>query len=108
MGGGGDSSGLWGKWWISLESLQQHFNDHGKNTGAISPQQYLNQASSFVNSKNPVMQSFTRLNGSTYMYNPVTNQFAVVSSSGRIVTYYYPRTGVRYWEVLYERYGIEE
>ena len=109
MGGGGEDSGTWGRLWISEFSLLNHYRDHRSNTGARSPDHYRRMARNLARSNERGIHQFVRLeNLSTYRYNSRTNQLVIVSSNGRLVTYYHPRTGRQYWEGLRRRYGIPE
>ena len=98
MGGGGNASGLWGDDWISEESLLNHYNRHGRNTNTKTKEEYLAKAKNFVKSNSYGTLTKTDSRGSTYMYNPNTNEFVIVSKGGQIVTYFNPSSGIRYWE----------
>jgi len=45
--------------------------------------------------------AFKAESGSTYKYNPKTNEFTIISRDGKIVTYYNPDKGIKYF---YERF----
>ena len=100
-------SKIWGKEWTSPAGLERHFNDHGKKMGYTDSQKYLSGAKNFINGNKPGTQSFISSDGKTYMYNPSTNQFAIVSPSGRIITYYLPDKRMVYWLRELDKHGID-
>lgn len=71
--------------------LKSHFEDHGEDFGAKTPEEYQQQADNFLTSpkKQGVLQK-TRANGDIVRYNPKTEEFGVVSKDGAIRTYYEP------------------
>ncbi len=76
-------------------TLVSHFNAHGADFGASTPLQYEQQASSFLtgNPSTDVVQSI-RANGDIVRFNPVTDEFGVVSDTGTIRTYFKPDPSV--------------
>ncbi len=75
-------------------TLESHYNDHGADFGAKSSSQYQALAKSFMNSDNSSILSKTRINGDIVKFNPSTNEFGVVTSSGIIRTYYKPNPAI--------------
>jgi hypothetical protein len=49
-------------------------------------------------------ESFIAKNGSTYKYNRVTNEFAIITSDGYVVTYYCPDNQRKYYLEQKEKY----
>jgi hypothetical protein len=62
--------------------LQQHFNDHGGDFGAKTPQQYQQEAEDFL-SGDPPSGTFqvTRSNGDTIRFDPFTGYYGVVTAA---------------------------
>jgi hypothetical protein len=70
--------------------LQRHFEDHGADFGAATPEEYERQARTFlVGRPGPDTLQSTR-NGDIIRFNPITNEFGVISQHGTIRTYYKP------------------
>ncbi len=84
---------------FNKHALNEHFNDHGKSMGFDSKESYKQHAIKFANTidrKN--CTSFVAKNGSTYKYNKVTNEFAIITKDGYIVTYYKPTGEYSYYK----------
>lgn len=80
-------------------TLTDHFERHGSQVNVSSKESYAAHAVSFANTvdrKNN--KSFVDKNGSTYKYNVVTNEFAVITKKGVVVTYYKPAAGYEYYK----------
>ncbi len=71
--------------------LQDHFKRHGSDFGATTAPQYQRQADGFLTDPLPsgVLEK-TRANGDVVRFNPTTDEFGVVSSTGTLRTYYKP------------------
>ncbi|MBP5490321.1 MAG: hypothetical protein J6Y10_06955 [Lachnospiraceae bacterium] len=79
-------------------TAQDHFNRHGSQVGAPTLSSYVAKAVSYANTVNRKdVESFVDSRGSTYKYNKVTNEFAVITRSGVVVTYYKPADGRAYY-----------
>ena len=67
--------------------------------GFDSKESYAAHAVSFANTidrKNNV--SFLDKNDSTYKFNKKTGEFAIITKDGYVVTYFKPRTGIKYYD----------
>ena len=76
--------------------LEVHFLKHGYQFGAITEEDYLQQARELLNA--PVtadVQEKIRSNGDIERFRSSTGEFAVMTKSGRIRTYF--KTDERYW-----------
>ena len=83
---------------FNKNTLAKHFRDHGKQMGADTKESYASHAVKFANTvdrENCV--SFIDSKGSTYKYNKVTNEFAIITKKGYVVTYYKPEDGYDYY-----------
>ncbi len=84
---------------FSRNTLNGHFNNHGKSMGFDSKESYKQHAIKFANTvdrKN--CESFFDENWSTYKYNKKTNEFAIITKDGYVVTYYKPTGGYKYYK----------
>lgn len=79
-------------------TLDQHFYDHGKQMGCPTKESYEAHAVSFANTvdrKN--CESFVAANGSTYKFNRKTEEFAIITKKGIVITYFKPKDGREYY-----------
>jgi filamentous hemagglutinin len=75
--------------------LLDHFNRHGADFGAKTAAEYAKQADHFLTGPlTPGVLEKTRANGDIVRFNPVTDEFGVVSAKGPIRTYYKPDPSV--------------
>lgn len=84
---------------FNKNTLQDHFNRHGSQMGCHNKDAYEAHAVKFANTvdrKNCV--SFIDKNNSTYKYNKKTNEFAIITKDGFVVTYYSPKGGYDYYK----------
>lgn len=84
---------------FNKNSLDKHFDEHGKQMGFSTINEYGAHAVSFANRidrKNCV--SFIDDKGSTYKYNKKTNEFVIVTKKGIVVTYFKPKDGYAYYK----------
>ena len=97
------------EYWTSEYNEGKHSGEHGKSMGYANNDEgkeaYSKAAQEFANSNSGTSQSFTTSNGTTYKYNPATNEFGIISKSGTIVTYFRPTGGIRYFLHQYEKFG---
>lgn len=93
------------EYWTSEEREVKHFNSHAKEFGYSKITQYSKAAKNFANSKERGIKSFKAYNGSIYKYNPNTNEFAIISKDGKIVTYFKPTDEAFYFERQFYEYG---
>lgn len=79
-------------------TLQDHFERHGAQVGATSVEEYAAKAVKFANNvdrKNCI--TMKAWNGTTYKYNKKTNEFAIITKKGIVITYYKPTEGKEYF-----------
>ena len=87
IGGGGGT----GAQFADNAKLMDHYNRHGSDFGAKTPAEYVQQADVFLTGQmSPGTLQKTRANGDVVRFNPATDEFGVISSSGVIRTYYKP------------------
>jgi len=76
-------------------SLTEHFLKHGSEFGFKTESEYLAGAQRFIGTEgNKGVLSTLRANGDKVIYNPKTNEFAVVAKNGTIRTYFKPDPAV--------------
>lgn len=93
-GAGENRSGAGSKF-ADQAKLQDHFARHGGDFGAKSADEYQAQANVFLTgAKVAGVLEKARPNGDIVRFNPATDEFGVVSSSGAIRTYYKPDPAV--------------
>lgn len=88
----------WAKY-FNKNTLDTHFDKHGKSMGFSSKTEYEQHAIKFANTvdkKNCV--SFIDKNGSTYKYNKKTNELAIINKDGTVITYFKPKGGYDYYK----------
>lgn len=92
------------KQFASEQIFQKHYNKHAKEFGKISAQEYLERANVFADTplSDDVVQ-LVRSDGSISKYCFSTNEFVVVTSDGKIRTYFKPATKEAYWDEELER-----
>ena len=84
---------------FNKSTLQQHFEDHGKQMGTPTKEAYNAKAVRFANTvdkKNCMIKKDK--NGTTYKYNKKTNEFAMVTKKGIVITYFKPKDGIEYFK----------
>ena len=76
--------------------LEAHYLKHGDQLGYNNQEQYLQGAQALLNAPqgNDVLQKI-RPNGDVQRYRPSSGEFAVMTKSGRIRTYF--KTDYAYW-----------
>jgi pyocin large subunit-like protein len=78
---------------VDDEEWEEHFNDHKDEFGATTKEEYLAMAKAFLEadrSRYRNIRQCTRRNGDIVRFNPDTNEFAVVTITGTIRTYFKP------------------
>ena len=81
------------------DNLSDHFLRHGAEFGFNTEQEYLTAAQNFVSTKgNQGVLSTVRANGDTVIYNPTTNEFAVITNDGAIRTFFKPDPAIHGYE----------
>ena len=64
-----------------------HYQKHGAEVGASSPDEYQRKAAAVVSSEN-VLHKTESEDGDYVYFNPSTGEFVIVSTDGYIRTYY--------------------
>ena len=64
-----------------------HYQKHGVEVGASSPEEYQKMAADVVSSEN-VLHKIESEDGDDVYFNPSTGEFVIVSTDGYIRTYY--------------------
>ena len=83
---------------FNRNTLQDHFNRHGSQVGTPTKESYAAHAVKFAHTVNRQdCVSFIDGKGSTYKYNKKTNEFAVITKKGIVVTYFKPTDGYLYY-----------
>ncbi len=83
---------------FNKNTLLDHFSRHGLQVNAPTKESYAAKAVKFANTidrKN--CESFVDIKGSTYKYNRVTNEFAIITKSGIVITYFKPTDERNYY-----------
>ena len=83
---------------FNKSTLADHFNRHGSQVGCTTKEGYAAKAVTFANRvdrKNCV--SFVDGKGSTYKFNKKSNEFAIITKKGYVVTYFKPKDGYKYY-----------
>ena len=84
---------------FNKNTLQQHFKKHGTQMEAHTKESYNAKAVRFANNvdrKNCITMKDG--NGTTYKYNKKTNEFAMITKKGIVITYYKPKNGIKYFK----------
>lgn len=91
---------------LNKYSANKHYNEHAKDMGLETKEAYIAHALKFANTVDKVnCVSFVHAKTeSTYKYNKVTNEFAIITKDGYIVTYYKPSGGYKYYKSQKAKY----
>jgi RHS repeat-associated protein len=90
-------------------NLSDHFKKHGAEFGYTNESEYLKGAQDFIETKgNEGVLSNVRTNGDTIIYNPNTNEFAVVSKDGTISTYFRPDPTIHGYDTNLDYYNAQK
>jgi hypothetical protein len=78
------------------EDLQDvHFGKHGGDFGALTPEEYVNQANTFLSGfPAPNEVQLMRTNGDIVRLNRSTNEFGIITSEGIVRTYFEPNPAI--------------
>ena len=97
------------EYWTSPYNEAEHYIRHGKQMGFENNiQGYSKAARTFALKEGDSIISFTANENklySTYKYDKETNEFMIISRSGKIVTYFPSRNGIEYFYEQYEKWG---
>lgn len=94
---GGVTSGPYD--WGNLETLLDHFGRHGPDFGSQTPEEYAQQASSFL--EQMVRNGEIKIDpedGAIRVYDPESNTFAAYNPNGTSRTIFKPDEGQSYWD----------
>jgi len=84
---------------FNRNTLDNHFAKHGKDFGINNKYSYAAHAISFANRVNlRDCISFIDKRGSTYKYNIKTNELAIITNKGVVVSYFKPKEGKAYYD----------
>lgn len=78
------------------EALESHYQKHGIEMGYSSATEYEEAASNVVNNPEALHKNEKEDNDDVY-YLEETNEFVIVSTDGYIRTYFYPDSGIEYY-----------
>ncbi len=78
------------------ELLESHYQKHGIEMGYSSAEEYEIAASNVVNNPEALHKTEKEDNDDVY-YLEETNEFVIVSTDGYIRTYFYPESGIKYY-----------
>ncbi len=86
--------------WGSLDSLQDHFNRHGKDFKATSPDDYAAQAWAFLQraKQGGLSMKWDDADGTLRVYDSKTGAFAAYDRRGKTRTYFKPTVPWLYWQ----------
>ena len=83
--------------WGNLDTLEDHFNRHGNDVGAISPEDYARKANEFYNNRETYQVKVDE-EGIIRVYDPVNNIFGAYNSDGTTKTLFSPTDGQSYFD----------
>lgn len=82
--------------WGNIETLGQHFTDHGGDFNCQNELEYAKKANDFYRDKSSYLQKVDS-NGVVRVYDPDTNTFGSYNSNGTTRTFFKPSRGIDYW-----------
>jgi len=93
--------------WTSRRNLEYHFNPdpdrkHGAQLGYTNIRDYARGARENMNAFGTIGGYARNGNLSRGYFNIYTGRFTLVNENGRIITYFIPRTGIRYFNNQFE------
>ena len=85
---------------FNKNSLDNHFCDHGKNMGFENKESYRQHAIKFSNNidKKNCVSFIHAKTGATYKYCKISNEFAIITKEGIVITYFKPKEGYSYYK----------
>lgn len=92
---------------FNKKTLNIHYIEHGKSMGYESKESYKQHAIKFANNidKKNCVSFIDAKTGATYKYNKKTNEFAIITKTGIVVTYFKPKEGYDYHKKQISKYG---
>jgi hypothetical protein len=85
------------------ESAHHAFDRNGEAFGAANFDDYVRKAHAFVEHPPQGVETLTRANGDTLLYDPKANVFAVADKAGAPRTMFKPDDGAAYWQEQKDR-----
>ncbi|MDR2610018.1 MAG: hypothetical protein LBC58_01015 [Clostridiales Family XIII bacterium] len=94
---------------FSALTRKRHFDDHGKEYGVNSINEY-EKLAIVLRDKNidTNIREFISESGLRFKYDIKNNDFLIYKENGEIVTLYKPDDGYNYWERQVVKYGSKE
>jgi pyocin large subunit-like protein len=77
--------------------IQRLYERNGADFGATSPEDFLARITEFTSHPPPGVETVSRPNGDTLLYQASTNTFAVIARNGSPRTMFKPDEGPAYW-----------
>ena len=77
--------------------IQRLYESNGEDFGARSPEEFLDKVTAFTSRPPSGVETASRPNGDTLLYQASTNTFAVVARDGTPRTMFKPDDGATYW-----------
>lgn len=96
------------KYWTSPYDEVNHFYSHADEMGIFKIIEYSKKAVEFLNHESDSIIAFKaneKKFNSTYKYDVVTNEFMIISTNDKIVTYYEPDEEIVYFYRQFRLYG---
>lgn len=86
------------------KSFESHYIRHGKNELKISESEYKEKAITFANKIDKINhESFVDEHGTTYKRSKSTNEFALISDRGNVITYYKMSSSKKWGKLIEKR-----
>lgn len=101
-----DVAFAWAKRFAPITS-DDHYERHASNTSLKTKESYETHAVKFANiiDKKNCVTFVDPATQKTYKYNKETNELAVITKKGIVITYYKPRKGYNYYIALKRKLG---
>ncbi len=93
----------------SQQARNSHFVDHGSDFGAQSPEEYEQQASTFLDGqKSPItLEKVRPASGDTVRFNPSTDEFGILTKNSTIRTYFRPEPAIHGYPTNLEYFNAQ-
>jgi len=85
------------------ENADYQFDKNGGDFGAHTEADFVRAVHAFIDAPPADVEQMQRSNGDRLLYDPKTNTFAVVTSTGAPRTMFKPRDGAAYWQQQVQR-----
>ena len=96
------------EYWTSPYNEVNHFYFHANEFGYTLITEYSKAAIEFAKKESDNIITFVaneKKHGSTYKYDKDTNEFMIISRSGKIVTYFLPEDEIKYFYDQFDKWG---